>query len=106
MRTIISIGRLRLSPGRQIDSLVVLDDDGYMWIAGSLEEGEHAVEADWKPIRGPGDAPPFIDNRSYLDRLEARIREQVEERDRLREHFDSLPKGGQEPAEEDPENVT
>ena len=92
MRAFTHITALRTQLGdRTVDTLIALDEDGYLWRAQLLVEEEGVMEADWAPIRGPGDAPPFMDTRSYLDRLEARIREQTAERDRLREHFDSLP---------------
>jgi hypothetical protein len=74
--------------------VIALDEDGYLW-RGIIEiTPTEALEADWTPIRGPADAPPFMDTRSRLDRLEDSIRDQVEERDRIRKRLDSLPKMG------------
>lgn len=86
-------------------TMVGLDDDGYLWLGHTRSDRKQYTEgkvldADWKAIRGPGDAPPFLDTRTRLDRLEASIREQTEERDALRKHFESLPKIGADPEED------
>lgn len=80
--------------GEETFTLIALDEDGYLWRGVVQDSGEDALAADWTPIRGPGDTPPFMDTRGLLDRLEDSIREKVEERDRIRKHLDSLPKMG------------
>lgn len=80
--------------GEETFTLIALDEDGYLWRGVVQDSDEDALEAAWTPIRAPGDAPPFMDTRSRLDRLEDSIRDQVEERDRIRKHLDGLPKMG------------
>jgi len=86
------------------DIIFALDEDGVLWRGQIIRRGDPgqqdrpiefdhtgAIQCRWRPLTAPPDDPPFMDTRDKLTRLEDRIRQDVAERDALRERFDSLP---------------
>jgi len=80
-----------LSESDEHITVMALDDDGYLWFGTVKYELTGALEADWQPIRGPRDDPPFMDTRDHLTRIEDDAKAKDADRERISERIGELP---------------
>lgn len=79
------------NPSTELDRLLCVDEDGFLWTTVVLIGEPVPKEIEWIPIPGPGDNPPFMDMRDQLTRLEDSLKATAEDNKRLKERLDGLP---------------